>query len=113
MTPAGPSVVVPVTVRAYYDGWILQQVAPLVRKAQTREYRHDLEGYVLPVIGDLPLSTLKASDLRGLQSELLTVGRPRVAEMAKPRRGTPSRHRPLGVKTVKNALGGSLRAMFR
>ena len=113
VTPAGPSVVVPVTVRTYYDGWILQQVAPLVRKAQTRDYRHDLEGYVLPVIGDLPLSTLKASDLRGLQSELLTVGRPRVAEMVKARRGTPSRHRPLGVKTVKNALGGSLRAMFR
>jgi len=113
VTPTGPAVVVPVTVRSYYAGWILQQVAPLVRKAQTRDYRHDLEGYVLPVIGDLPLSTLKASDLRGLQSELLTIGRPRVAEAAPPRRGTPSRHRPLSVKTVKNALGGSLRAMLR
>src|SRR4029450_656070 len=39
--------------------------------------------------------------------------RPRMPDAATPRRGTPSRHLPLSVKTVRNILGGSLRAMLR
>src|SRR5262249_12755594 len=69
--------------------------------------------YVLPVLGSILLADLTASDLRGLQSELLTSGRPRMPDAAPPRRGTPSRHLPLSVKTVRNILGGSLRAMLR
>jgi integrase len=103
----------PETVVAYYNRWIAQQVPPLVRRAQARDYRRHLTGYVLPVLGSVLLVDLTASDLRGLQSELLTSGRPRVPDAAPPRRGTPSRHLPLSVKTVRNILGGSLRAMLR
>lgn len=53
------------------------------------------------------------SDIRGLQAELLSVGRPRVDGAPPPRRGRPSRHEPLSPKTVKNIIGGSLRAMLR
>ena len=69
-----------------------------------------MQGYVLPLIGDVPLSDLKPSDVRGLQAELLTKGRPRGGP--EPRRGVPSKHVPLKPKTVKNILGGSLRAML-
>jgi integrase len=110
---ASAAVEEPETVLAYYGRWILQQVPPLVRRAQARDYRRHLTGYVLPVLGSIRLADLTASDLRGLQSELLTGGRPRMPDAAPPRRGTPSRHLPLSVKTVRNILGGSLRAMLR
>src|SRR5262245_4277847 len=112
-TDSSPLVEEPETVMAYYDRWIAQQVLPLVRRAQARDYRRHLTGYVLPVLGSILLADLTASDLRGLQSELLTSGRPRNLDAALPRRGTPSRHMPLSVKTVRNILGGSLRAMLR
>src|SRR5262249_30535829 len=100
-TPGPPQAVV-----AYFDRWIAQQVPPLVRRAQARDYQRHLTGYVLPVLGAVPLVDLMASDLRGLQSELLTSGRPRIPDYLPPRRGTPSRHQALSVKTVRNILGG-------
>src|SRR5262249_10153747 len=112
-TDASVTVQLPETMAAYYSRWIAQQVPPLVRRAQVRDYRRHLTGYVLPVLGLVPLANLTASDLRGLQSELLTSGRPRMRDAPTLRRGTPSRHLPLSVKTVRNILGGSLRAMLR
>jgi integrase len=105
--PLGP------TVGSYFARWIELQVPPLVRPAQARDHRRHLRGYVLERLGEIPLSVLTPSDIRGLQSELLTSGRPQVAGAPEPSRGTPSRHRPLSVKTVRNILGGSLRAMLR
>jgi integrase len=101
-----------VTLTEYYERWIGEQIA-LVRRAQARDYERHLRGYVLPVLGSLPIIALTAADVRGLQLELLTRGRPRVPDAPPPRRGTPSRHRPLAVKTVRNILSGSLRAMLR
>jgi integrase len=82
--PAGP------TVADYYLGWIKEQ-EPLARKAQARDYRRHMRGYILPAIGNIPLSTLKASDVRGLQADLLARG--------------------LSVKYVRNIISGTLRAM--
>jgi integrase len=100
------------TLRSYYATWIVDQVPPVVRPAQQRDYRRHLEGYVLPILGDVVLAELRALDVRGLQTELLKNGRPR-RPGHRPRRGTPSKHVPLSPKTVKNILGGSLRAMLR
>ena len=100
------------TLRMYYEQWIAEQT-PLVRRAQARDYARHLTGYVLPVLGDVPVAALSASEVRGLQVELLTRGRPRVPGGGPPRRGVASRHQPLSVKTVRNILGGSLRAMLR
>jgi len=83
--PDGP------TVRSYYRRWIVEQT-PLVRKALARDYRRHLEGYVLATLGELYLADLKPSDVRALQADLLTRG--------------------LSVKTVKNIISGSLRAMI-
>jgi hypothetical protein len=90
-----------VTLAAYYDRWIAEQLQ-LVRPSQARDYERHLRGCVLPVLGTLPIAPLTAADVRGLQLELLTRGRPGVPDAPPPRRGTPSRHRPLAVKTVRN-----------
>ena len=81
------------TVAAYADDWLAQQTPPLVRKAQARDYRRHLLGYVLPTLGSLALADVKPSDLRGVQAELFARG--------------------LSVRYVKNILAGSFRAMIR
>jgi len=86
------------TVREYYATWVADKVPPLVRKAQERDYRRHLEGYVLPRIGDLPIAAVAARDILGLRSSLLQRG---------------LRDKPLKLKTAKNILVGSLRAMLR
>jgi integrase len=80
------------TVTEYYEEWIAYQ-EPLVRKAQARDYRRHLKGYVLPRLGGIPLSALEPGDIRGLQAELLAKG--------------------LSVKYVKNIIAGSFRAMIQ
>ncbi len=76
----------------YFALWIEEQV-PLVRKAQLRDYRRHLGRYVLPVLRKVLLADLKASDVRGLQSELLSQG--------------------LSVKYVRNIITGSFRPMIQ
>jgi hypothetical protein len=81
------------TVRGYFERWIVDKVPPEVRRAQAQDYRRHLRGYVLPTLGDRALADLSARDLLGLRSEL--------------------RHRGLSLKFVKNILAGSLKAMLR
>jgi len=81
------------TVREYFEQWIAQKVPPLVRKAQSRDYRRHIEGYVLERLGDVPLAELSPRHIVGLQAELIQRG--------------------LSVKYVKNILAGSFKAMIR
>ena len=76
----------------YFEEWIAYQ-EPLVRKAQARDYRRHLKGYILPKLGSVPLAGLQPGDIRGLQAELLGHG--------------------LSVKYVKNIIAGSFRAMIQ
>jgi len=92
--PLGP------TVRSYYPEWFASQ-APLVRPALARDYRRHFEGYVLPSpFSDIPLVALTPKDARGIQAELLSRRNVRTGA-------------PLSVKTVKNVISGSLRALWR
>ncbi len=59
------------TAETYFQDWIKTK-APLVRKAQLRDYNPHFRRYVLPRLGGVPLSELRLRDIRGLQSELLT-----------------------------------------
>jgi integrase len=86
------------TLREYYETWINDKSPPLVRKAQARDYRRHLEKYILPRIGELPVSIITARDILGLRSSLMERG---------------LRGKPLKLKSVKNILVGSLRAMLR
>jgi len=84
--PSGP------TVAEYFARWLEEQT-PVVRRAQARDYRRHLRRNVLPVLGKLPLADLKASDVRGLQADLLAQGK--------------------SPKYVRNIIAGSLRAMIK
>jgi integrase len=81
------------TLREYFALWIADKVPPMVRKAQARDYKRHVEGYVLERLGDVPMTELSARDILGLRAELLKRG--------------------LSLKYVKNILAGSFKAMIR
>lgn len=81
------------TVREYFALWIADKVPPVVRKAQARDYRRHLEGYILDALGDLPIADVTPRDILGVRSQLLQRG--------------------LSLKYVKNIIGGSFKAMLR
>jgi len=80
------------TVSEYFTGWIKEQEA-LARKAQLRDYRRHFRIYIHQALGGIPLSELRASDVRGFQADLLMRGK--------------------SVKYVKNIVSGTFRAMIR
>jgi integrase len=85
----------PTTLRVgeYFQRWIADKIPPMVRKAQARDYRRHISRYVLPQLGDLPLTDLSPRDILGLRAEL--------------------QQRGLSLKYVKNILAGSFKAMIR
>src|SRR5207244_4123425 len=85
------------TVREAYAEWISQQVAPLIRKAQRRDYRRHLDGYVLPHLGDRLLADLAEPDISALQATLL-----QQAQQENPAQ-------TLSVRYVRNIIVGSFR----
>ena len=87
------------TVDSYFREFIERMRPPLVRKAQARDLRRHIEGYVLPQLGGVPLSEIRPKDIRALQAELLATR----SEKTK---------KPLSVKTVKNVISGSFRTMI-
>src|SRR5262245_4474231 len=92
------------TVREYYDMWILRQRPPLRRKAAERDYRQHFSRYILPRLGEVIVSdeTLTERALIDLQDYLLHDAPRR----KKGRKG-------LAVKTVRNIIDSSFRAMVR
>jgi integrase-like protein len=88
-----------VTVETYFREFIERMKPPLVRKAQARDLRRHIEGYILPRIGGVPLSELRPKDIRALQAELLATKSRKTKKL-------------LSVKTVKNAISGSLCTMI-
>src|SRR5688500_9437821 len=91
------------TVREYYDKWILQQRPPLVRKSNERAYKQHFTRYILPRVGEVNLGELTTRALMDFQSYLLH-DVPRLKKGATP---------GLSVKTVRNIVDGSFRAMVR
>src|SRR5437016_3119565 len=85
--------VVSLTVQGYFERWVAGKVPPEVRRAQANDYCRHMKGYVLPVLGDMPLEAVMARDILGLRTEL--------------------RQRGLSLKYVKNILAGSFKAMLR
>lgn len=90
---ANPTTPTTLTVGEYFQRWISDKIPPMVRKAQARDYRRHISGYVLPQLGDLPLAELSPRDILGLRAQLLQRG--------------------LSLKYVKNILAGSFKAMIR
>lgn len=102
VTPASVGIVAMpavVTIRTRYPDWLREQ-APLIRPALARDYTRHFKYILALPIADIPLSELRAKDVRGMQAELLT--RKHVHTKA-----------PLSVKTVKNVIAGTFRAFIR
>jgi len=93
------------TVREYYDKWILQQRPPLVRKSNERAYKQHFNRYILIRFGEVMLSetTLTTRALMDFQTYLLH-------DVPRLKKGTEP---GLSVKTVRNIIDGSFRAMVR
>jgi len=98
-----PAPVAAPTVRAYAAMWLARQRPPFVRPAQHRDYEGHLRRYVLPAwiddelgrrtIGDLLVTELAPKHLLQLREHLVA--------------------RPLRLKTARNILDASFRAMMR
>jgi integrase len=89
---AGPVNEKGITVGEQVERWLAEQ-APVVRKAQLRDYRRHLRRYVMQQIGHVLLTHLQPADTRAVQAELLSRG--------------------LSVKYVRNIIAGSWRAFLR
>ena len=87
--PAPP----PPTIGLYYASWIARKQLPDVRASRLRDYRGHFTNYLLPPLRDVPLCELTLEHLEDLRTAL--------------------RNRPVGEKTIRNVIGGSLRALFR
>ena len=83
-----------ITVADYFEKWIADKVPPLVRKAQARDYRRHIKGYVLQDLGQVPIAELSPRDILGLREQLVL-------------------QRGLSMKYAKNIIAGSFRAMVR
>ncbi len=94
------------TLSEYYVKWIARKQPPVVRPGQARDYRLHLENYVLPALindggctrplGELLVGEIRPAHLEDLRQQLL--------------RGT---RRPLKLKTVRNIMDASFRALLR
>jgi integrase len=92
------------TVAVYYPEWIGLQIPPLVRRRTAAEYESHFNTYLLRRIGNVPLLDVDYRLLHGLQLELFK------QPLQRPRADGRT---TLSVKTVRNIVDGSLRAMYR
>ncbi len=83
-----------ISIGEYYQAWIERKVPPLVRPSRARDYRNHFRTYILPSLADVELTAFSLEHLEDLRLFLQT-------------------KRRLGLKTVRNVIDGSLRAMFR
>ena len=82
------------TVNRYYSAWVVRRVPPIVRPSRARDYRNHFRTYILPYVADVALQDLSLAHLEELRARLQI-------------------DRNLGMKTVRNVIDGSLRAMVR
>ena len=88
------SISCPVTIREYYEKWIVRKVPPFVRVSAARDYRDHFRTHILDRIGKVPLSELSLEHLVDFRTRLQI-------------------ERKLSIKTIRNVVDGSLRAMVR
>jgi integrase len=91
------------SIRAYYETWIQRKRPPLVRKSQERDYKQHFNRYILPRFGDLEFNDLTPPRLIEFRDYLLH-------DIPRKNKKTP---KGLSLKTVRNIIDGSFRAMIR
>jgi integrase len=91
----------PKTIGKYYLVWILRKTPPVVRPGLQRDYRDHFRIYILPKFENTPIAELTPALLEAFRSYLLQ------EYEARTRTGR------LSLKSVKNIIDGSFRAMIR
>ena len=81
----------------FYEDWIRKQVPPLVRQSRLRDYKQAFNAYILPRFKNVSLADIHTKDLTDFRGELLN------------RDGK----KPLGLKTIRNIIDSSFRAMYK
>jgi integrase len=82
-----------ITVGEYFKGWIETKREPLIRRSRIRDYNQSFACYILPEFSSMPISKLNVSALAAFRAKLLGKG--------------------LKVKTVRNIIASSFRALWR
>ena len=82
------------TLREYaHEIWLPRKVPPVVRAWCRRDYVKHLKCHIVPAFGDLPLDTITPAALERFRADLLNKG--------------------LTLKTARNVIDGTLRALLR
>jgi integrase len=84
----------PLTVRNFFDQWIPRKKPPFVRRSLERDYKQAFKKNILPFMGDSDLNCVTTDTLENFRVHLVE-------------------ERRLSVKSARNIIDGSLRAMFR
>jgi len=84
----------PLTVRQFYEQWIEKKKPPFVRIGLQRNYKQDFKAYILPFMGDAELNAVTVETLENFRIHLVD-------------------EQQLALKTARNIMDGSLRAMIR
>jgi len=91
----------PKTIGEYYLVWILRKTPPVIRPGLERDYRDHFRLYILPKFESITIAELTPALLEAFRSYLLQEYKAR----------TPTGR--LSLKSVKNIMDGSFRAMIR
>jgi len=81
------------TVGAFYERWIEAKIEPLFRRSLIWGYRQHFNKYILPTFKSIRLAGIGTREITSLRVDLLRTG--------------------LSVKTCRNIIDGSFRAMYR
>lgn len=81
------------TVQEFYQRWIESKIEPLYRRSTARDYRIHFTSYILPTFKHVRLAGLSTRDLNDFRVSLLKRG--------------------LAVKTARNIIDASFRALYR
>jgi integrase len=81
------------TVEEFFERWIESKVEPLYRRSTIRNYRIHFKGYILPAFKHVRLAAITTKDLNDFRVSLLKRG--------------------LAVKTARNIIDASFRALYR
>ena len=84
----------PLTVRKFYEEWIEKKKPPFVRLSLQRDYQQSFKKDILPFMGDMELNSITVDTLESFRIYLVN-------------------ERGLALKTAKNVVDGSLKAMLR
>jgi len=84
----------PKTIRQYYDIWKADKIPPFVKRTREQKYRSHFVAHILPIHGEKYMQAYGMAEIREIRARLID-------------------ERHLSVKTAKNVLNASLRALFR